>query len=62
MHKGFWWRNLRERDQLEEPVVDGRLLKFFFRKWDLRVPLINLVQERDTGPVLVNTVMNIQVL
>jgi hypothetical protein len=21
---GFWWRNLRERDLLENPVVDGR--------------------------------------
>jgi len=22
----FWWGNLRERDQLEQPGVDGRLI------------------------------------
>ena len=24
MYTGFWWGNLRERDQLEGPGVDGR--------------------------------------
>jgi len=24
---GFWWRNLRERDHLEDPGVDGRILR-----------------------------------
>jgi hypothetical protein len=23
---GFWWGNLRERDHLEEPGVDGRII------------------------------------
>jgi len=23
MHKGFWWRNLEETDQLEDLGVDG---------------------------------------
>jgi len=32
---GFWWGNLRERDYLEDPDVDGRLiLKGVFKKWD----------------------------
>jgi hypothetical protein len=22
----FWWGNLRERDYLEDPVVDGRII------------------------------------
>jgi hypothetical protein len=22
---GFWWRNLEERDHLEEPGIDGRI-------------------------------------
>jgi hypothetical protein len=31
----FWWRNLRERDYLEDPGVDGRIiLKRIFRNWD----------------------------
>jgi hypothetical protein len=31
---GFWWRNLREEDQLEDLVIDGRIiLKQIFGKW-----------------------------
>jgi len=34
------WRNLRERDHLGDPGVDGSLVLVFrwiFRKWDVRV-------------------------
>jgi len=37
-HTGFWCGNLRERDHLENPGVDGRIiLRWIFRKWDLGV-------------------------
>jgi hypothetical protein len=35
VHAEFWSGNLRERDHLEDPSVDGRIiLKWTFRKWD----------------------------
>jgi hypothetical protein len=35
---GFWWGNLRERDNLGDPGVDERIkLRWIFRKWDVEV-------------------------
>jgi hypothetical protein len=31
---GFWWGDLREGDHLGDSGVDGRILKWIFKKWD----------------------------
>jgi hypothetical protein len=36
-HIGFWWGKLRERNQLKDPGIDGRIVL----KW------IDLAQDRD---------------
>jgi hypothetical protein len=35
---GFWWGNLRKRDHLEDPGLDGRIIiRWIFREWDVVV-------------------------
>jgi hypothetical protein len=34
VHTGLWWENLRKRDSVEDPGVDGRILKWNIRKCD----------------------------
>jgi hypothetical protein len=31
-YTGLWWANMRERDHLEDPGVDGRTILRIFRK------------------------------
>ena len=36
VYTGGWWANLRERDHLDDPGIDGRIiLRWIFRKWDV---------------------------
>jgi hypothetical protein len=34
MHTGICWGNLRERDHLEDLNLNGRILKWIFKKWN----------------------------
>ena len=60
---GFWWENLRERNHLENPVADERiLLKWDFKKRDGGIDWIGVDQDRDSWRPLVNVVMNLRFL
>ena len=62
MHTGFWWGNLRERDHVEDPAVDGRIiLRWIFRKMDGGMNWIDLAQDRDRWRAPVNAAMNLRV-
>jgi len=56
---GFWCGHLREKDRLECPGVDRRIiLTWIFRMWDGGIDWIDLDQDRDRWRALVNAVMN----
>ena len=62
MHSGFWWRNLRERNHLEDLGADRRIiLKRIFKNWDGLMDWIDMAHDGDRLRALVNSVMNIRV-
>jgi hypothetical protein len=61
-YTGFWWGNLRERDCMGDPGVDGWIiLRWIFRKWDVGVECIELDQHTNGWQTVVNVVMNLWV-
>jgi hypothetical protein len=49
MRTRFWRKNLRERDHLEGPGVDGRItLKWIFKNLDGGIDWIGLAQNSDS--------------
>ena len=50
MYTVFWWGNLRERDHLEDPDVDGRIiLSWIFRKRDMNEYTVSIWLRIGTG-------------
>jgi hypothetical protein len=61
VHTGFRWGNPRERDNLGDQGVGGRIiLRWIFRKWKGggRMDWIDLDQDRDRWRARVNAVIN----
>jgi hypothetical protein len=61
VHRGFWWRDLRERP-LGGPRRRWDNIKMDLQEAGWGMDWIDLVQDRDRWRALVNAVMNLQFL
>jgi len=59
----FWWENLRERNHLGDPEIDGRIvLRWILRKWHVGgMDYVELAQDRDRWLDVMNEVMKLWV-
>jgi hypothetical protein len=58
---GFRWKNVRERDHLEDAGLDGSIpLKWIFMKWDVGVDRIDVAHDKDILRAILNAVMNVR--
>jgi len=55
----FWSGNVRERDHLEDPGVDGKIIfRLIFRKWDVGLWTVSIwLRIRTGGELFVNAVI-----
>jgi hypothetical protein len=54
--------NPKEKERLEGPRVDGRILKWIYKKWDVGVRIgWSWIKDRGRWQALVNAVMNLRV-
>ena len=58
---GFWWGNLRERNHLEDPDVDGNIVMAFQEVGWRGMDWMKLAQDTERWRALVNAVMNFRV-
>jgi len=62
VHTCLWWRNLTERNHLEDLGLDGRvLLKWIFKNWNGSIDWIDLAQDRDRWRSVVKVAMNLRI-
>ena len=62
VHRRFLGGNLRERDHLDKPGVDGRIiLKYIFKRWNRGMDWIDLDQNWNRWRAVVNAVMKLRV-
>ena len=58
---GFCWKNVKERDHLEDLRENGSIiLEMIFKKWSGSTDVIDLVQDKDRWRALVKAIMIIR--